>query len=72
MLFLRRFLINLRALSASVAAGMAVSRVLPIDNYAHWAICACVSCLLIGMITLAVNFVFCRGELTDALKKYRK
>lgn len=71
-LFLRRFLINLLAMSASVAAGMAVSRVLPIDHYAHWAICACVNCLLIGMITLAVNFVFCRRELTDALKKYRK
>lgn len=71
-LFLRRFLINLLALSASVAAGLILSRVLPIDNYVHWAICACVNCLLIGVITLAVNFVFCRGELTDALKKYRK
>lgn len=71
-LFMRRFLVNGIAFAGSIAAGMAIVHAMNIRNYLSWAICACVTVLVIAVITLAVNFLFCRRELLDAAKKYLK
>lgn len=71
-LFLRRFLVNGLAFATSIAAGMAISGVVRMNNYISWAFCACLNVLAISAITFAINFVFFRRELSDAVKKYTR
>lgn len=69
-LFLRRFLINCMTFGASVAAGLEISRLVPISSYMRWALCAGLSCLAAAAITFGINLIFCRRELSASLRKY--
>ena len=71
-LFLRRTLVNGMTFASSVAVGMRINRIIPAESYLSWAVCACVTALVIAAITLAFNYVFCRQELFATAKKYLK
>ena len=71
-LFLRHFLANGIAFAVSVAAGTAIADAVKIHGYLSWVFCACINVPVIGAITLAVNFLFCRRELLEAARKYLK
>lgn len=71
-LFLRRILVNAMAFTASVVAGLMINKFIPAGDYLKWAVCAFVDALAIAMITLLLNYLFYRRELTALVKKYLK
>lgn len=71
-LFIKRFLVNSAAFLASIAAGKIIGLLIQINNYFDWAICACIDVVVIAVITLAVNFLFFRKDVMEAIKKYKK
>lgn len=71
-LFLRRTLVNSLSFTVSVAVGMLIVQVIPIESYLSWAVCAGVNALLTASITMAFNYVFYRRELSDTVKKFLK
>ena len=69
-LFIKRFGINVLALVGSCLLGYGVVSWFLIDSYWLWAICGGVSVIVVGAVTLGVNFVFFKKDCRLLIKKF--
>lgn len=69
-LFIKRFGINILALVGSCLSGYGVVSFVSMDNYWLWAICGGVSVIVVGAVTLGLNFVFFKKDCRLLIKKF--
>ena len=69
-LFIKRLGINILALVGSCLSGYGVVSLVSMDNYWLWAICGGVSVIVVGAVTLGLNFVFFKKDCRLLIKKF--
>lgn len=71
-LFVKRFLINAISLVFNCFMGGIVLFFLPASSYIQWAFCGVILVALVGVSTLAINFIFFKNDCKVLIKKFIK